>query len=293
MTKRNYPPLELTESQSQTLCSIFDTFIAELSPAKSQALVTSIQGKEDCYGINQTQVTNLSKISASSLDLKAIVLDFFQNSVEPSKRVDLIRVLDLLATRPGSLLMTGYFQPFHLLNQEQREQVLLNWKKSSMSAFNGLYSSLAGICLFNAYSQTNSPLLQSIGYDADKYFENHPDYEAVQHNRIPMMTKEQVTGMSFDVIVVGSGAGGGVVAGELSKAGYSVLVIEKGKYFHPSEMVQEEYQGYRDMYDGGTAFMASNGTTQCLAGSTLGGGTALNYLVCLKVSYYKYIFILG
>ncbi|KAI7891517.1 uncharacterized protein EV154DRAFT_464083 [Mucor mucedo] len=286
MTKKNYPPLELTASQSQTLCSIFDTFIAELSPEKTLALVTSIQGKEDCYGINQTQVSNLAKISASSLDVKATVLDFFQNSVEPSKRVDLLRVLDLLATRPGSLLMTGYFQPFHLLSQEQREQVLLSWRKSSMQTFRGLYSSLAGICLFNAYSLTNSPILEAIGYDADKFFETHPDYEPVQHNRIPMMTKEQVTGMTFDVIVVGSGAGGGVVAGELAQAGYSVLVIEKGKYFHPSEMVQEEYQGYRDMYDGGTAFLATNGTTQCLAGSTLGGGTALNYLVSLKPQYF-------
>jgi hypothetical protein len=146
----------------------------------------------------------------------------------------------------------------------------------------------SGLCLFNAYSRTNSPVTKSNGYDAsdgNPFFENHPDYHPVKHDRIPMVTTEEATlnPREFDVIVVESGAGGGVVASELTQAGYSVLVIEKGRYYHRSEIVQEEEKGFANMYDSVTASASMNGAIQCLVGSTLDGGTALNYLVSLKV----------
>ena len=42
----------------------------------------------------------------------------------------------------------------------------------------------------------------------------------------------------FDVVVIGSGAGGAVVASEVIKAGYSCLIIEDGDWIHPAQFVQ-------------------------------------------------------
>jgi choline dehydrogenase-like flavoprotein len=44
----------------------------------------------------------------------------------------------------------------------------------------------------------------------------------------------------FDVCVIGSGAGGGPIAYELSKAGYSVVVLEKGRWFKEDDFYKDE-----------------------------------------------------
>lgn len=46
--------------------------------------------------------------------------------------------------------------------------------------------------------------------------------------------------MDYDVCIVGSGAGAGPVAYTLAKAGYSVLVLEKGEWFTESDFAKDE-----------------------------------------------------
>ena len=52
-----------------------------------------------------------------------------------------------------------------------------------------------------------------------------------------LLGREQRThfSASVDVVVVGSGAGGAVVARELARAGRSVIVLEEGGYHPPEE----------------------------------------------------------
>ncbi len=46
--------------------------------------------------------------------------------------------------------------------------------------------------------------------------------------------------MKYDVCIIGSGAGAGPVAYELSKAGFSVVVLEKGKYYKENDFSKDE-----------------------------------------------------
>ncbi len=53
------------------------------------------------------------------------------------------------------------------------------------------------------------------------------------------MTPSQKT---YDYVIIGSGFGGSVSAHRLSEKGYSVLVIEKGKWFKPEDFPKSNWQ---------------------------------------------------
>jgi choline dehydrogenase-like flavoprotein len=52
----------------------------------------------------------------------------------------------------------------------------------------------------------------------------------------------------FEVVVVGSGAGGGVVAGELAQRGRSVLLLEAGSHLTAADFVRWESKAAHDLW---------------------------------------------
>lgn len=80
----------------------------------------------------------------------------------------------------------------------------------------------------------------------------------------------------------GSGAGGSVAAAVLAKAGYSVLVIEKGSYIQQHKITQLEADALDTMYERHGLLTTSDGQLMVLAGSTLGGGTTINWSCCIE-----------
>ncbi|KAF2585198.1 hypothetical protein F2Q70_00034635, partial [Brassica cretica] len=92
----------------------------------------------------------------------------------------------------------------------------------------------------------------------------------------PVMT------IQCDAVVVGSGSGGGVVAGMLAKAGYKVLVVEKGNYYARSNLSLHEGQALDEMYLSGGLLATTDMNVVILAGSTVGGGSTINWSASIK-----------
>lgn len=87
-----------------------------------------------------------------------------------------------------------------------------------------------------------------------------------------------------DVVVVGSGAGGGTIAGVLAMEGKSVVVLEMGGITGPADAAQLELPAaVATMYRQGLSFTADT-NVGLLAGSTLGGGTTVNWQNCVRPS---------
>jgi long-chain-alcohol oxidase len=92
--------------------------------------------------------------------------------------------------------------------------------------------------------------------------------------------------LDCDVVIVGSGSGGCVAASVLAKAGYDVIVLEKGSYQSPANISLHEIDAMEQQYEQSGLLQNSTGTIMILAGSALGGGTAINWSCCLPLPQY-------
>jgi len=93
------------------------------------------------------------------------------------------------------------------------------------------------------------------------------------------------TQINTDIVIVGSGCGGGVLAAVLAQAGHQVLVLEKGRYYRSETFPSEEAQAFEKLYDSGGAILTDSGIS-VLAGSTFGGGTTVNWACCLRTPHF-------
>ena len=84
--------------------------------------------------------------------------------------------------------------------------------------------------------------------------------------------------LEADVVVIGSGAGGGMMAYLLAKEGLRVVVLEKGGYYNKDEFQQwSEVQGLEHLYEKGAMCNTIDGNVTVLAGSCVGGGSTVNW----------------
>jgi choline dehydrogenase-like flavoprotein len=85
-----------------------------------------------------------------------------------------------------------------------------------------------------------------------------------------------------DVCVIGSGAGGSVLAYELASAGKSVVLLEAGGYYTARDYTQHDIEMNELLYVDGARQGPPDGNTIVLQGKCVGGSTTLTALVCFR-----------
>ena len=84
--------------------------------------------------------------------------------------------------------------------------------------------------------------------------------------------------VSYDIVIVGSGAGGGTVAQELSplcRDGVRIAVLEKGPRLHDHEFTGRELEMAGALYEDGGGFLTSDGAMTIAFGCAYGGSTVV------------------
>jgi choline dehydrogenase-like flavoprotein len=91
--------------------------------------------------------------------------------------------------------------------------------------------------------------------------------------------------VDFDAIVIGSGAGGGTIAGELAARGWRVLLAERGRPVEDPELFQDERAMLERRIASDDRGLRINGrATRPIVGSLPGGSTALFGAVMMRPS---------
>ena len=89
---------------------------------------------------------------------------------------------------------------------------------------------------------------------------------------------------SVDVVVIGSGAGGGPIAKELAGEGYSVVVLEEGGHFTREDFNLDPADSYMKMYrDAGQTITLGVPFILLPMGKTMGGTTTVNSGTALRM----------
>jgi len=87
-----------------------------------------------------------------------------------------------------------------------------------------------------------------------------------------------MTQRSYDIVIIGSGAGGGTVAQELSplcQQGVRIAVLEKGPKLRDEEFTGHELEMAQALYEDGGGFLTAERTMTLAFGCAYGGSTAV------------------
>jgi choline dehydrogenase-like flavoprotein len=94
---------------------------------------------------------------------------------------------------------------------------------------------------------------------------------------------EPVMELEADVVVIGTGAGGGVMAAELAEQGLGVAVLEAGLFRGRKQFSGSPHRRLQQFYtDAGMTFSVGNTVVSIPTGRMVGGSTAINSGTCFR-----------
>ena len=235
---------QITETQRSSLAALVDTFVPAVAVPRDR--------------------TGFWAFRASDAGVHGAIEHMLSDQLPEPARSGLQQLLDGLA---GAGLTTS--------TQEVREGILAAVAASSPGAAVGLRA-LQGLTLMLAYGQPVAGDRRNPSWDETGYPGPRSAPPPVPKTIAPFAPEPDAT-LEADVCVVGSGAGGAVVAAALAEAGRRVVVLETGGYYNEADFAQLELLAYQSMFYRGGLVPTADGTVTMLAGATLGGGTTVNW----------------
>ncbi len=170
----------------------------------------------------------------------------YEKAIDEDSRRELKLLLSAFEFGLFNALFGGKWQPLSEMPIPDREHVLRSWADSRLFLRRKAFQGFKRLALFLGYSNPlagEHPAWSEMGYSG------LPNTQGDTTRHIHPLSTQENDVLTTDVLVVGSGAGGGVVAGELSASGLSVLIAEKGNSFTDAEFDGNERKANETLYE--------------------------------------------
>jgi choline dehydrogenase-like flavoprotein len=218
--------------------------------------------------------------TASDLGVPERILALISN-VKAEDQADFQQLLGLLSSPLLGLTWGGPLKSAEHLTQAQLEKMLHTWSQSKLGLLRQSYASLRKATAFLYFGdipagQTTNPNHRTLGYQLPGL---PPQTDTSPVN--PLTITGDTT-IDCEVLVIGSGSGGGVVAALQAAAGKDVLVVEKGPVAPRQINTMQEFPMLNRHFEAGAMLATKSGSLSILAGSTFGGGSAINWAASLR-----------
>src|SRR5579859_5083843 len=171
----------------------------------------------------------------------------------------------------ASIARTG--RPFHALGAARQQDLLASWEGDPV-----LRGPLSLVSLVYKFVHFDRPdVYRALGGTRNMVRDlDQPRWLSQVHRAATWEEGE----IGCDVVVVGSGAGGGVVARELAERGHAVVVVEEGEHYRRDAFDGSSVSAHRRFYRG--AFSLGNVPIPIFVGRLVGGSTAINGGTCFR-----------
>ncbi len=180
-----------------------------------------------------------------------------------------------------NLLLSGRPVRFSRLAPPEREEFLRGWSKSRLAVkrkgFHAVKRLAAAFYYSAPVADGRHPLWDRIHYAPPEMPAGIPDPLASYAPVRPDHDAEETA----DVCVVGSGAGGSVVAARAAAAGLRVVLLEAGAWMAPPSYPRVERDAHERLFLGHGIVTTSDLAFGLLAGEAVGGSTVINWMTCL------------
>lgn len=217
----------------------------------------------------------------------ALTADALERAADPGQVRQLRLVLRAMESRLASAALGAGATPFSTMGPTDRERYLLGWGRSRIAQRRTVFASLRKLLTFLAFADPgidgSNPRHVAIGYRPE-WPPVTPDLTPVVPYALPFDDGDPDDPMTLDadVVVVGSGAGGGVLAAQLARAGRSVVVLEAGPFVDERSMPGDELDAFARLYLNHGLLATWDSSVTLLAGSGLGGGTLVNWMTTIE-----------